>query len=146
MFLDKDTNGVQFLTADIFDPDSSLKQLDGQMNIVYIGLFLHLFDWEGQRKALERIVRLLKPEKGVLVLGQQVGSLVACDVKFEGEKNVIRHDLASFEKLWKEVGERTGTEWVIQAKLDEGLGIGNGKRVWDIQETRRLVFEVVRVS
>ncbi|PVH83670.1 hypothetical protein DL98DRAFT_512858 [Cadophora sp. DSE1049] len=146
LFLDKDTLGVQFLTADIFDPDSSLKQLDGQLDVVYIGLFLHLFDWEGQRKACERIVGLLKPEKRVLILGQQVGSLVACDVKFEGDKKVTRHDLASFERLWKEVGEVTGTEWVVWAELDGGLGVGNGKRVWDNQETRRLVFEVERVS
>lgn len=105
------------------------------MDVVYIGLFLHLFDWDGQRKACERIVRLLKPEKGVLVLGQQVGSLVACNVKFEGGRTVTRHDLASFERLWKEVGEATGMEWVVRAELDGGLGIEDGKRECGI--TRR---------
>ena len=114
--------------------------------MVYIGLFLHLFDWDGQRQACERIVGLLKPEKGVLVLGQQVGSLVACDVKFEGSRTITRHDLGSFERLWREVGERTGTEWVVRAQLDGGLGVENGKRTWDYQETRRLVFEVERIS
>ncbi|KAH6722067.1 hypothetical protein BKA61DRAFT_701140 [Leptodontidium sp. MPI-SDFR-AT-0119] len=145
LFLDRNRIGVQFLTADIFDPNSSLKQLDGQMSVVYIGLLLHLFDWEGQRKACERIVGFLKPEKGVLVLGQQVGSLVACDVMSGGERKVTRHDLASFEKLWKEVGERTGSQWEVRANLDEGLGVGDGTRAWDRHETRRLVFEVERV-
>lgn len=145
LFLDRDRIGVQFLTADIFDPNSSLKQLDGQMSVVYIGLLLHLFDWEGQRKACERIVGFLKPEKGVLVLGQQVGCLVACDVMSGGERKVTRHDLASFEKLWKEVGERTGSQWEVRANLDEGLGVGDGTRAWDRHETRRLVFEVERV-
>ncbi|KAK0100925.1 hypothetical protein ONS95_007367 [Cadophora gregata] len=146
LFLDKDKIGVNFLRADVFDPDSSLKELDGQLDVVHVGLFLHLFGWEGQRKACERIVGLLKPEKGVLILGQQVGCLMACDVKFEGERKVTRHDLVSFDRLWDEVGKATGTEWLVRAKLDEGLGVGDGKRVWDSPETRRLVFEVERVS
>jgi len=44
LFLDKHKIGVQFLIADIFDPFSSLKQLDDQLYVVYIGLFLHIFD------------------------------------------------------------------------------------------------------
>jgi len=77
-------------------------QDSGKMDIVHIGLFLHLFDLDGQRKICERIVRLLKNEKGVLVLGTQVGSTKPKDVPFGVAKNVFRHDETTFEKLWKE--------------------------------------------
>lgn len=129
LFLDRDKLAVQFLTADILDPNSLLKETEGQMSIVYTGLFLRLFDWEGQRKTCERI---LKPEKGVLVLGQQVGSLVPCDVvPGEGDTRVMRHDEAGFERLWNEVGERTGSDGVVRAKWNEGLGVEDGRRSWD---------------
>lgn len=34
------------------------------MDFIQIGLFLHLFDLEGQVKACQMIVSLMKPEKG----------------------------------------------------------------------------------
>ncbi|PVH89870.1 hypothetical protein DL98DRAFT_601378 [Cadophora sp. DSE1049] len=147
-FRDRETIGATFLTANIFDPDSPLKGLEGKMNVVNIGLFLHQFDWNGQCKACERIVALLKPEKGVLVIGQQVGSLVQSDVVFRGGKNVTRQSEESFRRLWEEVGERTGSEWVVKARLDEGFGenVGEGTGAWDDADTRRLSFEVERVE
>jgi hypothetical protein len=114
------------------------------MDIVYIGLFLHLFDLDGQRNICERIVKLLRNEKGVLVLGTQVGSTKPKDVPFGEAKKVFRHDEKSFEKLWKEVGEKTDTEWKVTASMDRGLGAGSKNRPWDDEDTRRLVFEVRR--
>ena len=76
LFRDRETLGAHFLTADIFDVEGPLKQLTNSLDAIHIGLFLHLFDWNGQKKACETIVGLLKNEPGVLVLGQQVGSLM----------------------------------------------------------------------
>lgn len=95
----------QFLTANIFDPESPLQDLEGQMSVVNIGLFLHQFDWKDQSEACERILVILKPEKRALVVRQQVGSSVQSDVVFRGEKNVTRDNEHSFERLWKKVGE-----------------------------------------
>lgn len=91
---------------------------------------------------------LLKPEKGALVVGQQVGGLVQGDVVFRGGKNVTRHNEGSFRKLWEEVGESTGSGWVVRARLDEGLGgnVGEGTGAWDDAGTMRLEFEVERVN
>lgn len=144
LFLDRDTFGANFVVADIFDDQGPLQELDGRMDIVHIGLFLHLFDLDGQRKICERIVKLLKNKKGVLVLGTQVGNTKPKDVPFGAAKKVFRHDEKSFEKLWKEVGEKTDTEWKVEATMDLGLGAGSKKRPWDDEDTRRLVFEVER--
>ena len=91
---------------------------------------------------------LLKPKKGALVIGQQVGSVVQSDVVFRGKQNVTRHSEASFRRLWEDVGRRTGSKWEVRAKLDEGLGenIGEGTGTWDDADTRRLSFEVERLD
>ena len=146
LFLDKNTFGAKLIVADIFDDPGPLAEIDGKMEIVYIGLFLHLFDLDEQRKICERIVRLLKNEKGVLVLGTQVGNTKPKDVPFGAAKKVFRHDEKSFENLWKEVGEKTGSEWKVKVTMDNGLGTGSKRRPWDDEDTRRLVFEVERIG
>jgi hypothetical protein len=47
--------------------------------------------------------------------------------------------------MWREAGIRTGSEWLVRARLDAGLGIEEKKRTWDDPNTRRLVFEVERL-
>lgn len=145
LFNDRDNLGAHFLTANIFDKQSALEQLTNQIDIIHIGLFLHLFDWEGQKEACIAIVNLLKAERGVIVLGQQVGSLQPSQVPKSSGSQMFKHDPISFAKLWKEVGEATGTEWEVRASLDAGLGINDQKRKWDDPNTRRLIFEVERL-
>lgn len=129
--------------ADIFDSEGPLKELEGKMDIVYVGLFLHQFDWEGQIKAGERIVRLMKNKPGVLVVGRQIGSTEAGLVSTGGKDGTIsyRHNVESFKKYWTELGEKTGTEWRVEAKLVDV------RRDWaNDPKTTGLLFEVLRVK
>lgn len=145
LFCDRETFTPKLVVADIFDKDGALKQIDGQMDIVHLGLFLHLFDLEEQRTICERITKLLKKEKGVLVLGFQLGNLQPKHIPFGASKSVFRHDAKTFENLWKEVGERTDSEWKVNVTMDEGLGVADRTRTWDDDLTRRLVFSVERI-
>jgi hypothetical protein len=147
LFRDRESFKAHFMVADIFDvsEERPLKELEGKMDIMHAGLFLHLFNWEEQVAACERIVSILKPEPGVLVLGQQMGTTTPGLVN-HGHRILFKHDKATFEKMWAEVGEKTGTKWAVEANLDEGLGIKQGKRKWDGGEARRLIFEVKRVA
>ncbi|KAE8445452.1 hypothetical protein EG329_013342 [Mollisiaceae sp. DMI_Dod_QoI] len=145
LFLDRESFGAKFIVADVFDTQGPLNELEDQLDVVHIGLFLHLFDWEGQRRACERMVGLLKKQKGVMVLGHQIGNIKPQDVPFGTSQKVFRHDGKSFEQLWKEVGENTGSEWSVRATMDQGMGIDEKKRPWDDEHTRRLTFEVERV-
>lgn len=43
LFLDMETLKTNLLTANVTDPESALKQSDGQIDIVYVGSFFHLF-------------------------------------------------------------------------------------------------------
>jgi len=144
LFLDRETLKAHFIEADVFDAEGPLKQLEGKMDFIQIGLFLHLFDLEGQVKACERIVSLMKPEKGCLILGQQIGSLEPGPMAVGSKMH--KHNVESFEKMWKEAGERTGSEWKVNANIDGGLGVDQSKRASDDPDTRRLVFEIERVS
>jgi SAM-dependent methyltransferase len=146
LFLDKDKFAAHFMQADIFDEEGPLKELEGKMDIIQVSLFLHLFDLEGQTKACEKLVRILRQEKGVLVTGQQVGSTVPMQLPPETGSQMYKQNVESFEKMWEEVGRRTGTEWKVTAHLDAGLGIEQNKRTWDDSSTRRLVFEVERIK
>jgi hypothetical protein len=146
LFLDRDGLGVHFMVADLFDLEGPLQQLEGKMDIIHIGLFLHLFDLEGQRRAAERVVALAKKKKGVLIVGQQVGSTQPGPMAVGSASKMFKHDEKTFDDLWKYVGEKTGTEWKVSARLDAGLGIAQKKRTWDDPNTRRLIFEVERIK
>jgi hypothetical protein len=145
LFLDRENFAAKIVVADIFDDHGPLDELESSMDIIHVGLFLHLFDWEGQRKACERMVRMLKKQSGVLVLGHQFGNLNPKDIPFGTSQKVFRHDESSFERLWKEVGQNTGSQWTVKVTLDRGMGIAERKRPWDDENTRRMKFEVRRV-
>lgn len=144
-FSDGDSFRGTFINADLLDRENEeVKRVQGTFGVVQLGMVLHIWDLEGQTRACERVVELLKPESGVLVVGQSVGNVVGKEAPARG-RMIYKHDVESFTRMWEEVGRRTGTEWVVRAKLDEGLGIDEQKRNWDEPSTRRLSFEVERV-
>jgi hypothetical protein len=120
LFLDKDTLNVKFIPADVFDSESGLKELDGKLNLVLAHSFFHLFDWDGQVKAAKRVVALLKPEPGVMVFGRQGGQPAAGSFeKINKLHSAFWHNEESWAKLWKQVGDETGTEWKVESLLGE---------------------------
>jgi hypothetical protein len=124
--------------------ESGLKELDGKIDVVYAGSFLHLFDYAGQFKVCERIVRLLKPVKGSMVAGRQVGYVVAGERvhRTNYREKMFRHNAESFEKMWEEVGEKTGTKWRVEVEIQKVEEM-QGHVQWD-PDTRRLKFTVFR--
>lgn len=120
LFLDRDTLQTKFIQADVFDANSSLKQLDNKLNIVLAHSFFHLFDWDDQVKAAKRVIQLLKAEPGVMIFGRQGAMVDAGSFAFaKKEQTVYWHNAESWEKLWKQVGDETGTEWSVEASLGE---------------------------
>lgn len=145
LFRDRKTLKSTFFPSDILnDRNLLLKGLDGEMNVVYLGLFLHHFDFETCVKVCARVTKLLKPEPGSLIMGVQVGSLVGDTKPIPIPSGGIlwRHDIKSFEKVWDEVGAITGTKWKVEARLERSKGFGEK---WQIEGTRRLGFEVWRL-
>lgn len=114
MFRDKDTLKTKFIAADIFDADSSLKELGGTVDIIGASSFFHLFNWDEQKTIALRVAKLLKPEKGSLVLGRQVGNEKAGEYpRRQGEGNRYRHNNESWRKLWNEIGDEIGVQFEV---------------------------------
>lgn len=150
LFLDKEKLKSRFIVADIFVENSDLKQLDGQIDIIHASSFYHLFDWDDQIKAIKRTMQLLKPQSGSMIVGRQAGNINPGRYSRPGKLGSrYRHDVASWQNLWKQVGEESGTEWDVSARLeveeyfagDEGKLYGD----WNPETTRRLVFAARRV-
>ena len=141
----------------------------GQIDIITITMFLHLFDYNNQLRAATRILRLLSHNPGAMVVGSQAGVVNATeqplkppfDKTEDGEKRTVyRHSPTSFTKLWEEAGLAAGVPLRVSAifqvpgnnaqpkQVDSGLGdmaTMRRKKLFLIeQETRRLYFTVVR--
>jgi len=120
MFLDKSSFKAKFIEADIFNTDSELKQLDGKIDVVSASSFFHLFLWEDQVKAAKRVVQLLKPVAGSMIIGQQGWQEEAKHFYMIKNHELWWHNLESWERMWKQVGEETGTVWKVEASIKHG--------------------------
>ncbi|KAL5327559.1 hypothetical protein ACEPPN_005258 [Leptodophora sp. 'Broadleaf-Isolate-01'] len=145
LFLDRDTLKSKFIEADIFDANSALSGLDGTIDIIYAGSFLHLFDYDGQIEVCKRMVKLLREKNDSMILGRQVGNTVAGEFVQETNEGGImfRHSGESFKKMWDEVGEETGTKWRVD--YDFALLEGLSKEGDDVEPTLGMLrFSVFR--
>ena len=90
----------------------------GQMDMIAINMFLHLFDYDNQLKVATRILRLLSHKPGSMILGSQAGVLHPIeqplkppfDKSDDGKSNrtIFRHSTDSFVKLWEDAGIAAG--------------------------------------
>jgi SAM-dependent methyltransferase len=120
LFLDKSTLKTRFIGADIFDTESELTQLAGKVDIIHTAFFFHLFNLEGQTQAVRRVLTLFKDKVGCLLVGRQLGNKDAgLRHSFSSEEKRFRHNPESFAQMWKKVGDETGTEWKVDASLNE---------------------------
>lgn len=156
LFKDKGKLKTTFLAANVFDDDSPLTHIYGQMSIVYTGSFFHLFNYEEQFAAAKRVVQLLTPAKGAMIVGRQVGNANAGEYTaegFPGERDRIRHNPKSWTAFWNEVGEATGTKWKVEVELDpDGIGFGRSgsaeeklTKLRNEDGARRMRFVITRV-
>jgi hypothetical protein len=120
LFKDKDRLQTTFITADVFDDSSPLIGLAGQINIIYTGAFFHLFNLEDQEKIAIRIIQLLVPQTGSMIIGQQSGSEIPGHYSRAGDTGGpkhFRHNPQSWKELWDRVGKKTGSRWSVEADL-----------------------------
>lgn len=156
LFLDSDTFKGHFLEGDILDEDSGLPlaKTYGTWDVINIQSFLHQFDLPQQTLAARQILRLLKPRKGSLVLGNQVGSLKSGEeimpppLGKDGARTFM-HDKATMITMWDEAAESVGGEWKAWADYaDEDYVQGDEKTAFFSLEGRkvRVDFVMERVS
>ena len=147
LFLDRESLKSTFTTADMFLPPSKelISLLGGGVDIIYAASFFNLFNWEQEIHLAKNIIKLMKPVKGSMILGRQLGSAKAGEyphLKKDGT-TTYWHDVDSWKRLWKEVGDATNSAWTVDASLDE-KDYGFKENQWGDENMRRLLFAVYR--
>ncbi|UZJ53602.1 hypothetical protein CBS101457_002922 [Exobasidium rhododendri] len=145
LFRDSATFHATFIESDVFDTSSELmEKLQNSCEVIYLGLFLHLFSYELQVEASCNIVRLSKGP-GSIIAGKSGGWNKAgvqprtLGIQREGKNDKpfrFRQDKESFTKMWQEVSAMTKTKWDVHVenKPDElawrhsGEGLADGIR------------------
>lgn len=114
-----EASGLTFAAGDMLDPnDEALDILDGKITLVQAGNFFHLFTWEEQVVIGMRIVRFLHPESvDAVIFGRQIGT--HSPRERQGRRKSFLHDEESLQRLWNEIGAKTGTRWRVQMNLNE---------------------------
>ncbi|KFG83037.1 hypothetical protein MANI_021391 [Metarhizium anisopliae] len=119
--------GPTFVAGDVLNADdSSMKELDGKVTIIHAAYFFHLFTWDDQVRIGERMVRFLQPGTGdAVVFGRHIGTLRPRELEVPTTRasRCYLHDGQSFQRLWDEVGSRTGTRWRVEAEMTDRLHV-----------------------
>jgi SAM-dependent methyltransferase len=152
LFNDKSTLKSTIFAADIFNVmDPNFVSLEGKLDIIWAGSFLHLFSYPATLEVLKQLIKMLRPVSGSLVVGKQMGNVDAGEFVIEGSApsttsastssksplqsgavegdktiSLYRHNAASFRKLWEDVGEQTNTRWNVWVEERESKSQAKG--------------------
>lgn len=118
LFQDHDSIGATFVVGDMLDPeDAQLDVLSRKVTIIYAGSFFHLFNWSQQLCVGKRLVGFLKEgTKNALIYGRHIGTLKPTEPAMSTDAPPYLHDKNSFQRLWREIGDSTRTNWVVEVE------------------------------
>lgn len=141
IFLDENKLQTRFLTANVFDTTSALTELKGQLDIIYVGSFFHLWGYQDQVTVSKAVAALLRPQKGTIIVGRQVGAVTAGehDHRTNPTGTMFRHNVESLTRQWKEIGDEIGVFFTIDAEL----AVFGGNNFLS-SDSRRILFKITR--
>lgn len=140
LYRDRETLQTRFLVADVFDAESELTRLKGQVDMVYAGSFFHLWGYEKQVKVSKVVAALLRAVPGSMILGRQVGALTAAE-KTSATGTMYRHSVESFKRMWASIGDELGIKFKVNAKLKT---LSSDHYGFHTDDTRRIWFVIRR--
>jgi hypothetical protein len=139
-FGDRATLAAHFIVGDLMDKSNeALRAIEGTVDIAHLGMVLHLWSLEGQIQFCERVVQLMRPLAGAVIVGHSAGRVEASEWFNPVGKTMFKHNVESFAEMWDHVGHRTGTSWEASSWLTLPP---EESRHWDDPLARKLMFEV----
>jgi hypothetical protein len=147
LFLDKEKLKATFLTADIFDDNSELNtKLIGHLDIIHASNFFHLWKRDRQVEAAKRMVKLLNPRPGSLLVGTHTGCRPGKTFDFEGRNMVLfLQSPESWKQMWDQVSRETGIRFAVE--VIEGQYTEQALYQWPKdQDLYRLIYTIRRES
>lgn len=148
LYRDKATFGIEYVEADILNPNAGLLALSGSFDFVSAVQLLHNWDWATQVRACMSICALTRP--GSKVIGNQGGTSSADAstwISPKPKEGIALHSVKSFARMWDEVGRLTNTEWTPETHVEEWevFGYKRSETQYLGKETGMLQFVVTRV-
>ncbi|KAI9877445.1 MAG: hypothetical protein M1830_003867 [Pleopsidium flavum] len=148
LFRDRARMDGRFIPADIFDAgNEDLSRLVGTVDVLFAGNFFHLFGWEGQLRAAERVARWSKGV-GSVACGTMIGTVSAKAMGSKwgkGGSEQFWHDDQSWRRFWEVVERRTATKWRVEVESWRMSEEGEDFR-WMGETATRLRFVCVRIA
>jgi len=150
LFRDRDKFKGTFVIGDFLrqredaDETDALDRLNGKMTFIHANSFFHLFTWDEQARAATRMVRLLDTERrDIMIFGRHVGTMMPRPRGNgkAGSDKVYLHNAETWQTLWNEVGELTGTKWKVTMEPMEKVEMGAGGVESSL---RKMTFSVTR--
>ncbi|KAG6997778.1 methyltransferase adrK [Physcia stellaris] len=154
LFKDRDRIKAKFFSGDIFsdwarDEGKAFAKLRGNVDIIHAASLFHLFPLEDEKRLAHRLITLLRPVPGSLILGRQAGNVVAGDMasRSDSSRMAFRHNEDSWRELWQGVGRESGTRWKVESCLREveGWSVGRGRAEGRGEGDRMMTFSVERI-
>ncbi|KAI1100872.1 hypothetical protein F4804DRAFT_317773 [Jackrogersella minutella] len=146
LFRDAPKLSFEFHARDLHDDDADWSPLQERFDVLHLTSLLHIWNWEGQLKAAQRIASFTKP--GSTLIGSSLGSGVGGEFpNLEGTGTNFRQSEETFQKFWLEVGEKTNTKWDVKTifKAMDSTRM-NMNQNWAEPNMGILIFEVSRVA
>ncbi|KAI1212596.1 uncharacterized protein F4807DRAFT_342132 [Annulohypoxylon truncatum] len=146
LFRDASKLSFEFHARDLHDDNADWSPLLNRFDVLHLTSLLHIWNWEGQVKAAQRIASFTKP--GALLVGSGLGSGVGGEFpNLEGNGTNFRQSEETFQKFWQEVGEKTKTKWAVKTtfKASDSTKM-NMNQNWAEPNMGLLIFEVTRVE
>ncbi|KAI2776633.1 hypothetical protein F4815DRAFT_334682 [Daldinia loculata] len=145
LFLDRETLKSHFVIADVLEAQGKAwESLEERgFDVIHCSAVFHLFTLDQQITAAKHIARLVK--KGGIIIGRQMGSVKPGDVPALTKGTFCyRHDVGTFDAMWKKVGEATQTRWNVEGIMDM-VNISPNHYL-EGEDSRRLLFTVTRIE
>ncbi|KAJ5666773.1 hypothetical protein N7462_011182 [Penicillium macrosclerotiorum] len=143
LFLDKEKLHTRFITSDIFNSESPLaKEFTGRLNIIHASNFFHQWGWAQQIEAGKQVIKLLAGTSGSMIIGSQVGSKRAREIKFPALNiSAFLHSMRTFKMLWEKVAQCIGIK--LEFNASENRFLDHEKYGWSEEmESVRIIFTV----
>ncbi|MCJ1405441.1 hypothetical protein MMC11_008669 [Xylographa trunciseda] len=147
LFRDRGRLPVHHIVANILDDDKGgpeLAALVGKIDVFHAGSFFHLFDWQSQLQALQRLIALSTTD--AVFVGHHTGREPAKETSI-GDQPRYFHDAASWQRLWREAEKITGTKWAVETVFGDYSILGlKSDFTWQGPFARALAFTARRIT
>ncbi|KAJ4294409.1 hypothetical protein N0V90_008099 [Kalmusia sp. IMI 367209] len=148
LYRDAGRLSTEFIQADLLSPSIQLVSLAGKIDVMGANHVLHNWDWATQIRGAATMMKLSKV--GAMIVGFQIGTIDEEVVwsPENGKESPVLHNMATFERVWDEASEITGTERNVSSRLRdwEDLGYSSEETVYMGDKSRVLEFVARRMS